>query len=151
LLLSQELSVLLVHASHGAQVVGQGFDQDLGRLVVVAGKSFLELLNIHGHRLLEKLNILRLTNGDEHVLEGLEGELADTFAVLIRHVLRNYREERFNEGTESFSHVLTDLLQDSEGASFAHKGIGIHRNFLLSKALDLDLHLHIIRGGWHID
>lgn len=63
--------MLLIFATHGAQVVSEGLDEDLGGLVVVAGQSFLELLDVHGESLLEELDVLGLADGDQHRLEDL--------------------------------------------------------------------------------
>ena len=71
LLLSQELSVLFIGATNCAQVVSKGFDQNFGGLLVVTGKSLLQLLDVHWHGLLEELDVLGLTDSDEHALEGL--------------------------------------------------------------------------------
>lgn len=87
LLLVEELRVLLVFATHGAQVVSEGLDEDLGGLVVVTSQSLLELLNVHGEGLLEELDVLGLTDSDQHRLEDLQSVLSDGLAVVIGHML----------------------------------------------------------------
>mmetsp|Transcript_7252 Transcript_7252/g.10176 ORF Transcript_7252/g.10176 Transcript_7252/m.10176 type:complete len:364 (-) Transcript_7252:1255-2346(-) len=150
LLIVEDGAEVSIAVAEGAQVVSERLEDDSGRLVVMAGEALLELLDVHGERLLEQLSVLGLAHGHKHVLEGLQGKLSDALAVLISHVGRDNWEQRLNEGSESAAHVLADLLQDGESASLADEGIRVHRHLLLTEALDLDLHLHVVGGGWHV-
>ena len=132
--------MLLVFATHGAQVVSEGLDEDLGGLVVVTGQSLLELLNVHGEGLLEELDVLRLTNSDQHRLEDLQSVLSDGLAVVIGHVLGHNGQERLNKGSERLSKILADLAEHVESTSLPKESVGVHADSLLTKAFDLDLH-----------
>ena len=76
----------VVATTEGAKIVREGLDHDFGGLVVMAGKSLGQLFDVHGHGLLEKLNIAWLTNGDEHAAESLQRQLSNRLGVAIGHV-----------------------------------------------------------------
>ena len=142
--LGEEFKILLISVSKSSKIVGQRLDQNLSCLVILTLKSLRQLFDVHWHRLLQKLNISRLTNCDEHVLEGLQGKLSNTLVMLISHMLSDHGEERLNVRGKSLTHVLTNLSQDSEGASLTDEVISVDRDSLLTKALYLHLEAHIV-------
>jgi len=112
----------------------------------MTAKSLCKLLNVHRHRLLQKLDVLRFTNSYKNTLESLESELSDGFIVIICHVLYDDWEKRLAEGSKSSSHVLTDLRKDGKGTSLTYKCFGINGDSLFTQSLDLNLNIHVIVG-----
>lgn len=150
LLLGKELGVGLVLSTQGLDVVSKGLDHDLDALLILAVEGFLDLFDVHWDGLLEQLNILGLSNGDQHRLEDGKGALLDRLAVQEGHVGGNNGEKRLNEGGESLSKVLADLLEDEEGAGLARESVRVQGDLLLTHSLDLHIHGEVVRGGWHI-
>ena len=64
--------------------------------------------------------------------------------MLVSHMLSDHGEERLNVRGESLTHILTNLSQDSEGASLTDEVISVDRDSLLTKALYLHLEAHIV-------
>ena len=104
------MSTSLIFPSESSDIVGQGFNHDFGAFFVVTIKCLIELFNVHRHRLLEQLHVLWLTHGNKHRFEGLQGALLNCLAMSVRHVLGDNREKRLDEGRESFSKILANLL-----------------------------------------
>lgn len=83
---SHELSFPLVVGVQRPEAAGQRLDEKFDTLFIVSLKLLGELLVEHRERLLEKVDVMGLTNGNEEVLKSSVGELLDVLGVLVDHM-----------------------------------------------------------------
>ena len=105
---------MIVCGVQSLQVLRKILEKNLQCFVVLSLDALLKLSEEHWHTLLEKSTVLRISNGNENVLESLQCILADGLVRFVGHVGCNDSEKLasfLNKWRESLTHIGGDALK----------------------------------------